>query len=375
MATDISFQLTDEQQQLRAMVRDLATHRGASERVRQVMLEEGGFDAATFKELAELGLVGLTVSEAHGGAGASFVELSIVFEELGRRLVPVPMLSTLLGITALQHAGSAEQQAAHLPPIAAGGTLVALAHLDAAGRLLGDPGVSARRDGDAWILDGVSGYVVDGATADLLVTAATTEDGIQLFVVSGDAEGVSRESARVLDLTRPMAEVTYQGVRVADDERLAGGDPVTALHAALADGSVALACEQVGGAQQLLEMTTAYARERIQFGRAIGSFQAVKHRLAEGLVELEAARSAAMHAARVIASGDADERAIAVPMAASLCAEVYEAIAADSIQLHGGIGFTWEHDAHLYFKRAKATKLLLGDPKTHRRLLADVLGL
>jgi alkylation response protein AidB-like acyl-CoA dehydrogenase len=375
MTTQITFQLTDEQQQLRAMVRDLAANRGSSERVRQVMLDEGGFDAATWKELAELGLVGLTVAEEHGGAGASFLELSIVFEELGRRLVPVPLLSSLLGITALQHAGTAEQLGAHLPGIAGGGTKVALAHLDAAGRLTADPGVTARREGDGWVLDGEAGYVVDGAGADLLVTAAVTDDGLQLFVVPASADGVSRTATPVLDLTRPMASVSYQGVRVDEADRLSGGDPVTALHAALADGSVAIACEQVGGAQQLLEMTTAYARERIQFGRAIGSFQAVKHKLAEALVKLEAARSAAMHAARVIADGDAEERAIAVPMAASLCAEVYEAIAADSIQLHGGIGFTWEHDAHLYFKRAKATKLLLGDPKTHRRLLADVLGL
>jgi alkylation response protein AidB-like acyl-CoA dehydrogenase len=375
MATQITFQLTDEQQQLRAMVRDLAANRGSSERVRQVMLDEGGFDAATWKELAELGLVGLAVAEEHGGAGASFLELSIVFEELGRRLVPVPLLSSLLGITALQHAGTADQLGAHLPGIAGGSTKVALAHLDAAGRLTADPAVTARRDGDGWVLDGEAGYVVDGAGADLLVTAAVTDDGLQLFVVPASADGVSRTAAPVLDLTRPMASVTYQGVRVDETDRLSGGDPVTALHAALADGSVAIACEQVGGAQQLLEMTTAYARERIQFGRAIGSFQAVKHKLAEALVKLEAARSAAMHAARVIADGDAEERAIAVPMAASLCAEVYEAIAADSIQLHGGIGFTWEHDAHLYFKRAKATKLLLGDPKTHRRLLADVLGL
>jgi alkylation response protein AidB-like acyl-CoA dehydrogenase len=375
MTTQITFQLTDEQQQLRAMVRDLAANRGSSERVRQVMLDEGGFDATTWKELAELGLVGLTVAEEHGGAGASFLELSIVFEELGRRLVPVPLLSSLLGITALQHAGTTEQLGAHLPGIAGGSTKVALAHLDAAGRLTADPGVTARRDGDGWVLDGEAGYVVDGAGADLLVTAAVTDDGLQLFVVPASADGVSRTATPVLDLTRPMAGVTYQGVRVDEADRLSGGDPVTALHAALADGSVAIACEQVGGAQQLLEMTTSYARERIQFGRAIGSFQAVKHKLAEALVKLEAARSAAMHAARVIADGDAEERAIAVPMAASLCAEVYEAIAADSIQLHGGIGFTWEHDAHLYFKRAKATKLLLGDPKTHRRLLADVLGL
>jgi alkylation response protein AidB-like acyl-CoA dehydrogenase len=370
-----TFQLSDEQQQLRAMVRDLAANRGSSERIRQVMLEEGGTDRATWKELAELGLVGLTVPEKHGGSGASFLELSLVFEELGRRLVPVPLLSALLGLTAIGHAGTEEQRAEQLPRIAAGETMVALAHLDRSGRLDADPGMTARHDGDGWVLDGEAGFVVDGLAADLVVTAAQTDEGFALFLVAGEADGVSRDEIPVLDLTRPMATVRCDGVRVEEAARLAGGDPVVALHAALTDATVALACEQVGGAQQLLEMTTAYARERIQFGRAIGSFQAVKHKLAEALVALEAARSAAMHAARVVASGDAEERTIAVPLAASLCAEVYEAVAADAIQLHGGTGFTWEHDAHLYFKRAKATKLLLGSPSIHRRLLADALGL
>jgi alkylation response protein AidB-like acyl-CoA dehydrogenase len=235
--------------------------------------------------------------------------------------------------------------------------------------------VTARRDGDGWVLDGEAGFVVDGASADQLVTAAMTDDGLALFVVPADADGIDRTPVPVLDLTRPMTTVGYRGVRVDDADRLRGGDPHVALHAALTDGAVALANEQIGGAQQLLEMTTAYARERIQFGRAIGSFQAVKHRLAEALVKLEAARSAALHAARVLADGDPEERRLAVPLAASLCAEVYEQIAADALQLHGGIAFTWEHDAHLYYKRAKATKLLLGDPKLHRRLLADALGL
>jgi alkylation response protein AidB-like acyl-CoA dehydrogenase len=376
MVTDITFRFTDEQQQLRAMVRDLASNRGSSERVRQAMLEEGGFDAATWKELAELGLVGLTIPEEHGGAGASFLELSIVLEELGRRLVPVPLLSSsVLGAAVLQAAGSAEQLHAHLPAVASGQTRLAVAHLDRGGRLTEDPGVRAHRDGDGWVLEGEAGYVIDGAQADLLVTAATTEQGIELFLVAGDAAGVTREAVPALDLTRPMATVGFGRVRVDEAARLGGDDPVAALHAGLTAATVALACEQVGGAQQLLEMTTAYARERIQFGRAIGSFQAVKHKLAEGLVELEAARSAAMHAARVLAAGDAEELRIAVPLAASLCAEVYESIAADSIQLHGGIGFTWEHDAHLYLKRAKASKLLFGAPSFHRRLLADVLGL
>jgi alkylation response protein AidB-like acyl-CoA dehydrogenase len=315
------------------------------------------------------------VPEEHGGAGASFAEAAVVAEELGRTLAPVPYLSSaVLGTVALLHGGSDDQHAAHLPGVAAGETQLALAHLDDRGRLTADPGVRAVRDGDGWVLDGTAGYVIDGRTAHLVVTAAVADDGIQLFLVPGDAAGLDRTDVEVLDLTRPMATLTYAGrprrrLREAD-----GGDPTIALHEALSAGVVALACEQVGGAQAVLASTTAYARDRVQFGRAIGSFQAVKHRLAEMLVQVESARSAAAHAARVVASDDRQERAIAAPLAAAYCAEVYEQAAGDAIQLFGGIGFTWEHDAHLYFKRAKATKLLLGDPKHHRALLAQTLG-
>jgi alkylation response protein AidB-like acyl-CoA dehydrogenase len=198
---------------------------------------------------------------------------------------------------------------------------------------------------------------------------------LELFLVPGDADGVAREDVKVLDLTRPMATVRYSGVQVADDARLSGGDATAALHRAITAGIVMLANEQIGATQQVLETTTAYARDRVQFGRAIGSFQAVKHRLAQMLVELESAKSTAYHAARVLAADDRDELAVAAPMAKALCSEVYERASADSIQLHGGIGFTWEHDAHLHFKRAKSTKLMLGDPKHQRRMLAEVLGL
>jgi alkylation response protein AidB-like acyl-CoA dehydrogenase len=371
----VTFVETDEQQQLRAMLRDFLADRATSERVREVMQTETGLDERAWRELGEYGLLGLTIPEEHGGAGSSFVELGIVFEETGKRLLPVPLLSsTVLGATALQVAGSDDQRARWLPEVAAGQLRLALAHLDERGRLTADPGVRATRDGDGWLLEGTAGYVVDGHTADLLLVAATSDDGLVLLAVPGDVQGVTREALPVLDLTRPLATVRFAGTRADDADRLPG-DAVTALHDAVAAGVVALACEQVGGAQHVLEATTAYARERVQFGRAIGSFQSVKHRLAEGLVKLEAARSAALHAARALAAGDRQELAVAAPMAKALCSEVYETIAADGIQLHGGIGFTWEHDLHLYFKRAKATKLLLGDPHLHRRLLGDVLGL
>ena len=371
----VTFSLTEEQRLLRSTVRELLTARAGSERVREVMLEHGGFDEPLWSELAQLGLTGLLVPERYGGAGSTFVEASIVLEELGRRLAPVAYLSSaVLGTVAVVRGGSDDQQARILPDVATGAARLALAHLDSAGRLDAPPGIRAARDGDDWVLDGEAGYVIDGQHATHLVVAADTGTGIELFVVAADADGLARAPVEVLDLTRPMATVTAAGMRIGDDARLSAGEPVAALHAALTAATVAIACEQVGGIQHTLEAATAYARERVQFGRAIGSFQAVKHQLADMLVATESARSTAEHAARVLARGDYDELAIAAPLAKSYCSQVYTQAAGDAIQIYGGIGFTWEHDAHLYFKRAKSTRLLLGDPRHQRALVGDALG-
>jgi alkylation response protein AidB-like acyl-CoA dehydrogenase len=374
--TNVTFTVTDEQQLLRDTVRDALGKRATSARVREVMMTDEAVDEDGWRELAELGLVGLLVPEADGGSGAGVVEAAIVAEELGRVLLPVPYLaSAVLGATLVGAAASDDQRTAVLPGVAAGTTVLAVAHLDTSGSLTADPGVRAVRDGDAWVLDGTAGFVLDGLRADTIVTLATTDDGLALFLVPADADGLGRERVPVLDLTRPMATVAYDGVRVADADRLSGGDVVSALHRALTTATAVLANEQVGGASKCLQDATAYAKERIQFGRAIGSFQAVKHKLAETLVRVESARSTAYHAAQAVASDDAAESAVAVPLAAAFCAEVYETASADALQVFGGIGFTWEHDIHLYFKRAKASKLLLGSPRHHRRLLGDVLGL
>ena len=372
----VTFGLTEEQRLLRETTRELLAQRADSPRVREVMLEHGGFDEALWTELAQLGLTGLLVPERFGGAGSTFVEASIVIEELGRRLAPVPYLSSaVLGTVAVTHGGSADQQARILPEVASGMARLTLAHLDASGRIGAPPGIRAARDGDGWVLDGEAGYVLDAQHATQLVIAADTGDGVELFIVPADTDGLACEAVEVLDVTRPMATVTAAGLRVGEEDRLGAGEPASALHAALAAGTVAIACEQVGGIQHTLETTTAYARERVQFGRAIGSFQAVKHRLADMLVAAESARSTAEHAARILARDDRDELAVAAPLAKAYCSQVYEQAAGDAIQVHGGIGFTWEHDAHLYFKRAKATKLLLGDPRHHRALVGDALGL
>jgi alkylation response protein AidB-like acyl-CoA dehydrogenase len=374
--TTATFTVTDEQRLLRDTVREALGKRATSARVREVMMTDQAVDEDGWRELAQLGLVGLLVPEADGGSGAGVVEAAIVAEELGRVLLPVPFLaSAVLGATVVGLVADDDQRAAVLPGVAAGTTVLTVAHLDAAGRLTADPGVRASRDGDDWVLEGTAGFVLDGLRADTVVTAAVTDDGIALFLVPADADGLTRERVPVLDLTRPMATLTYAGVRVGAGDRLAGGDPIVGLHRALATATAVLANDQVGGASRCLEDATAYAKERIQFGRAIGSFQAVKHTLAETLVKVESARSAAYHAAQAVAAEDAEEAAVAVPLAAAYCAEVYETTSADALQVFGGIGFTWEHDIHLYFKRAKASKLLLGSPRHHRRLLGDVLGL
>ncbi|MFP4149771.1 MAG: acyl-CoA dehydrogenase family protein [Nitriliruptoraceae bacterium] len=377
-ATAVTYTLTDEQRELAAMVGDLFGERATSERVRAVMLGEAGtgFDDALWAELAQYGLLGLTVPEAHGGAGASFAELAIVLEAAGRNLAPVPLLSSaVLGTEAVLGGGTEEQQARLLPQVAAGTVRLALAHLDVGGDLWAPPGVHASRVGDGWTLDGTAAYVIDGASATHLVVAAQDGDRLELFLVPGDAPGLTRTPLEVLDLTRPLATVELAGVEVADTDRLSGGEALVALHRALTAGVVALAVEQVGVIDHTLAACTAYARDRIQFGRAIGSFQAVKHRLAEMLVEAESARSAALHAARVLAAGDREELAIAAALAKAYCGEVADRSAADGIQLFGGIGFTWEHDQHLYLKRARSATLLLGDAKHHRAILADLLGL
>jgi alkylation response protein AidB-like acyl-CoA dehydrogenase len=376
VTTNPTFTVTEEQQMLRSSARQLLEARGGSERVREVMMTDEGVDEAAYKELAQMGLVGLLVPEEHGGSGSTFVEAGIVLEELGRALLPVPYLSSaVLATTAILAGGSEEQKAAHLPSLASGDKRATLAHLNGAGRIDADPGVTATAAGEGYELSGTAGYVLDGLTADTLVVAATSDDGIELFIVDAATDGVRREKVEVLDLTRPMATVVFDGVTVDADARLSGAGGGEALHDALTAGLVAIASEQSGAARYVHGDVTEFARTRMQFGRAIGSFQAIKHRIADLMVELESATSAVMHAQRALADADREEIAIAAPMAKAYASDVFEHIAGEAIQIYGGIGFTWEHDAHLYFKRAKASRLLLGSPHRHRRVLADVLGL
>jgi alkylation response protein AidB-like acyl-CoA dehydrogenase len=362
--------LAPEHEELRRAVRAFFDSVSPETAVRRVMATDDGFDTDVWRRAStELGLAGLLVPEDLGGSGFSFLELSVVLEEAGRALLPAPLLSTcVLATTALLTSADESAQRDYLPPIAAGELRATLA-LPGAGACL-----SATSTDGGWRLDGDVDFVLDGHTAQLLLLPAVIDgaDALTLFAVDATANGLSRELLSTMDQTRKLARLTLErtparlvGAANSADELLTHVARVAAI---------ALACEQVGGAQKILEVTVDYVRARSQFGRAIGSFQAVKHRCADMLVDVEEARAVATHAAHVVAAGDDELPAIAA-MAKAFCSDAYVSCAETSVQLHGGIGFTWEYIAHLHLKRAKSGQLLFGAPLHHRRVLGDLLGL
>jgi alkylation response protein AidB-like acyl-CoA dehydrogenase len=367
-----------EQEELRASVRRFLADRAPLSRVRALM-DDAETDWAVWEQAgAQLGLQGLAIPEAYGGAGFSFAEQAVVLEEFGAALYGGPYLaSAVLAATALLASPDEGARRGLLPDIASGQTVATLAFTEDGGSW--DPAairLSAVKDGPgvngAWRLDGHKSFVLDGATAGLILVAATTDAGLSLFAVEGDAAGLGRAALPALDQTRQLARLEFAGVT----GRLIGspGDGAAALDRALDVAAVALAAEQLGGAQRALDMAVEYAKVRRQFDRPIGSFQAIKHRCADLLLEVESLRSAVGYAAAAVAEDSAE-----VPVLASLvkayASETYFHVAAENIQIHGGIGFTWEHDAHLYFKRAKASELFLGDGAYHRERLANRIGL
>jgi alkylation response protein AidB-like acyl-CoA dehydrogenase len=294
-------------------------------------------------------------------------------EEMGRVLFCGPYISTaVLATGVLVTVADDAAQAELLPEIAAGRAIVTVATADDSGRSAPEsPPVRAVRDGAGWRLDGVANFVLDGHSADVILVAGRADDGLAIFRVEGGAPRLERRLLPTLDLTRKLARLVLSGTPAA---RISASDATAGLERVLALAVTALAAEQTGGAQRCLEMATEYARTRLQFGRPIGSFQAIKHKCADMLVEVEFARSAAYHAAFRAADGD-DELLLAAHMAKSYCSEAYFHAAAETIQIHGGMGFTWEHPAHLYFKRAKASAVLFGDAVEQRRKLAARLGI
>ncbi len=372
---EMNFGFSEEQEELRKMVRRFLEEKSPESEVRRLMATNEGYDPAVWTQMAnELALQGLGIPEEYGGQGYGPVELYVVFEEMGAALLCSPYFSTVaLAVNALLLVGDDQSKSDFLPGLASGETIATVALTDDDGRWdLTSTSTTAARKGGGFVLSGVRNYVTDGSTASLLLVPAMTDVGLSLFAVESDASGVSRELLSTMDQTRKQSRIVFDNApaRLVGEE----GAALKGLEATMQIAAAALAAEQVGGAQRVLDSSVEYAKNRVQFGRPIGSFQAIKHKCADMLLDVESAKSAAYYAAWAAQERN-DELPIAASLAKSFCSEAYFHCAAENIQIHGGIGFTWEHPAHLYFKRAKSSELFLGDPAYHRELLAQRLGI
>ncbi len=362
------FDLTDEQQAIKQTAHDFLAARYKSERIRELVESENGFEQSDWEEMAELGWTGLALPEEWGGQGLGIVELAVLFEELGYALAPSPLFSNTIAGLALSLCGSEEQRQRLLRPLAEGKLRGTPALWDAGSpATVGGFTMEAREDGGETVLDGEKVLVMDAAAADFFLVA--TADG-RRHVVERGADGVAVTPSTSIDTTRRLYAVAFDGVRVgAEDSLPAAGADYYAVFDRLC---VALAAESTGIAQRTMEMAVSYAKDRQQFGRPIGAYQAVSHRCAQMLLETENARSAVYGAAWA-----ADAEPESLPRAASM-AKAYASDAGwrvpdASIQVHGGIGFTWEHDLHFFLKRGKANAAMFGDAKWHRERVADAV--
>jgi alkylation response protein AidB-like acyl-CoA dehydrogenase len=380
----VNFAFTEEQEELRQTARAVLAEHASSERVRAAMTSERGWDDGLWKQLgAELGWTAVHIPEQYGGLGLGYVELVALLEIMGEHLVCSPYFATLaLGANALLVAGSEAQKQQWLPAIAEGERTATLAWTESNGRWDAD-GIETRcePDGDGYVLRGSKRYVVDGHLAQTLIVAARSpgsagQQGVSLFVVDGNATGLESKPLPTVDSTRRQAEIRLSDVRVPASARLGEEGQGAALLAKTLDlAAVALAAEQVGGAQRCLDMAVEYAKQRVQFGRPIGSFQAIKHKCADMMVAVESARSAVYYAA-CVAEDDGDELPRVASLVKAYCSDAYFRCAADNIQIHGGVGFTWEYDCHLFYRRAKVLSHVLGTTDEWReklvaRLIAD----
>jgi alkylation response protein AidB-like acyl-CoA dehydrogenase len=379
----MNFSFTEEQEELRASARGFLADHSGSEQIRAAMDSDLGYDPQVWKQIgAELGWAAVHVPEEYGGLGLSYVELVALLEIMGEELLCAPFFSSVcLGANAILCCGSEDQKARLLPGIAEGTTTATLAWTEPGGSW--DPSeitATATRDGDDFVLRGTKRHVMDGHSADLVLVAARSEgssgdDGLSVFAVPGDAAGLERRALPTMDRTRRLAELELNEVRVPASQLLGQeGGAAPGLAKTLDLAAIALAAEQVGGAQRCLDMSVEYAKEREQFGRAIGSFQAIKHKCADMMVAVEAARSAAYYAA-CVAAEDSEELPVNASLAQATASDAVFRCAADSVQIHGGVGMTWEYDVHLYFKRAKSSETFLGDGDHHRELVAQRIGL
>ena len=365
------FGFSEEQEQFRASIQGFLARHSPSTEVRRLMATAEGFDEAVWGQLSEdLMLTGIHVPEAYGGAGFGFIELSIALQEMGRSLLCAPYFSSaVLATHAILNGASEAAKLALLPAIASGELIATLAMTEANGRWDAHGiELSATEHDHGYRLNGAKKFVIDGHTAKLIIVAARTpgsdgDSGITLFRVDGTTAGWQRRLLETIDATRKQAELIFDNVAAEPIGEIGSG--AAALATTFDQAAVALASEMVGGAQALLDAALEYCQLRMQFGRTIGSFQAIKHKCADLLLQVELAKSATFYAAAAIAENDPEVPALA-SLAKATAADAYMHTAQECIQIHGGIGFTWDHDAHLWFKRAKSSEVLLGDPSYHR---------
>jgi alkylation response protein AidB-like acyl-CoA dehydrogenase len=382
----VDFGFSEEQEQIRQSARDFLAKECPMTLVRTLMEDDRGHSDALWQQMAALGWMGLVFPEAYGGAGLTDIDLVVVLEEMGRVVMPGPFFATvLLGGVAIREGGSDAQKKALLPAIAAGKLKTTLALLEPSARW-DAAGVQceARREGGGYRLSGTKLFVNDALVADKIVCAARLAGtgggadaaaGVTLFILDAGTPGLGVIPLKTMDQTRKLAEVTLADVRVGADALLGPpGEGWPIIERVMDRGKVGLCAEMCGGAQRVLDMSVEYAKVREQFGRPIGSFQAIQHKCANMLVEVESAKSATYYAAWAVAN-DVAEAPLAAAMAKAYCSDAYRHTAGEGIQVHGGIGFTWEHDMHLYFKRAKSSEVTFGDATWNRELVARLIDL
>jgi alkylation response protein AidB-like acyl-CoA dehydrogenase len=371
----VDFALSEEQTTLQGVLRDFFEQKSPESAVREQMAAPAGYDEALWRQMAEqLGLQSLAIPEEYGGSGFTFIELGIAVEEMGRALVVSPFFaSCVMAAELLLAADDRDANQKYLPGIACGELIATVAIAEDPGSWSpADVTTTAAESTDGWTISGHKSYVLDGVIADLLLVAARTDDQVAIFAVDGDAAGLTRVPLPTMDQTRKQARIEFDSTPaslVGSVERGQG-----AIQSMLDHAMIALSAEALGGTAKVLDMAVDYAKVREQFGRPIGSFQAIKHKCASMLVELESSRSAAYYALWAVSVGDPEVPKLA-RLAKAFCADTYLYACGENIQIHGGIGFTWEHPAHLYFKRAKNTQLFLGSSDLHRQRLADLIGI
>ena len=379
----MNFGFNEEQELLRSTARKFFDNECASEIVRKLMDGPEGMTPDLWKKIAEQGWTGLIFPDAHGGMGLGFVDLVVLMEEMGRAVVPGPFFSTvLLGGLAIREAGTDPQKKAWLPKISSGEARATLAWMEPSAEL-GARGITlqATAKGGGFTLNGTKLFVQDAHTADVIVVAARTgsgqspEEGISLFLVPKDTPGMTVTLLPTMDQTRKLCEVGLKNVALGADALMGqAGSGWAPLSRVIDRATVALCAEMCGGAQKVLEMTVEYAKIRQAFGRPIGSYQGAKHKAADMLVDVENSKSITYYAAWAMDEG-VPEGPLAVSMAKAYVSDAYRRVAGAGIQLHGGIGFTWEHDLHLYFKRAKGSEFTFGDATWHRERVAQLVNL